>query len=209
MGEYVTMTTTEHRIEQESQQEPCDSATSNARIEGALPTRRPGQHPDTEEKQYIQAVFLVAFSEQANVSLACEQAGVDRSTVYRWLESDPEFAAGWEVAEQKADDVLRREAYRRGVIGYEEPIVSLGKLVYGTDGQPMTVRKYSDVLLLTLMRARMPEYKESKHVDMNSTVNVSTSTSHTLALDLRGMNAEELAQVRQIAQAMKEREQSH
>src|SRR5437899_184848 len=85
-----------------TQLESSDSATPNTRIE-TLPTRRPGQHPNDEERVAIQATFLESFASMANVSIACDLANVDRSTIYRWLSSDSEFASAWEVAEEKAN----------------------------------------------------------------------------------------------------------
>lgn len=180
-----------------------DNVTSLTRIEPL----RPGQSFTEDERAIVKAIFLEAFSEQANVTRACATAGISRETAYRWLREDEDFAAAWSVAEQHANDVLRGEAFRRAVTGVDEPIVSMGKLVRDeSTGEMITVRKYSDNLLLTLMRARMPEYRDSRQVTVDS--NVTVNTSHQLTIDTRGMNAEELSAIRQIAQAMKEREQA-
>jgi hypothetical protein len=63
---------------------------------------------------------------------------------------DPDFAARWADALEEACDALEAEARRRAVEGVEEPVVSAGKLV-------CTVRRYSDTLLLALLRAHRPE----------------------------------------------------
>jgi len=161
-----------------------------------------------EERMIAKTVFLEEFSKQANVTTACSVAGIARSLVYLWLDQDSDFALSWNTAEQQANDVLRRAAYDRGVTGVSEPVVSMGKLVRDeTTGEPLTVKKYSDVILLTLMRARMPEYRDSKQLSIEQNTNIHM-TQHSLTLDLRGMNAEELAQVRAIADGMKHREQA-
>jgi hypothetical protein len=190
----------------EKQLESSDNATPNAHIE-TLPTRRPGQHPTDEERAAIQATFLESFATMANVSSACDIAGIDRSSVYRWVHDDESFAAKWQEAEEKANDVLRKEAYRRAVEGVPDYVISMGKLVTGPDGQPLTVKKYDTPLLMMLMRARMPEYRDTKNIDMNSTLNLNQSSAHSFNIDIRSMTPDELATVKQIAFAMKEREE--
>jgi len=44
-----------------------------------------------------------------------------------------------------------------------EPLVSSGKVVRDDDGQPLAIRRYSDNLLLALLKARRPEkFKETR-----------------------------------------------
>ncbi len=59
-----------------------------------------------------------------------------------------------------ATDRLEDEARRRAVEGIEEPLVSAGKLVRDDHGQPIWVRRYSDNLLLGLLKARRPPRRE-------------------------------------------------
>lgn len=41
-----------------------------------------------------------------------------------------------------------------------EPLVSAGKLVHDDNGQPITVQRYSDNLLIALLKARRPPRRE-------------------------------------------------
>jgi hypothetical protein len=100
--------------------------------------------------------FLEALSETGNVTAATQIAGTSRTRVYALRKEDSSFAAAWEEAEQIAADGLEAEARRRAVAGVQEPLVSAGKLVRGDDGQPITIRRYSDNLLLALLRAHRP-----------------------------------------------------
>ena len=70
---------------------------------------------------------------------------------------DLDFAAAWEEAEERAVDRLEAEAWRRAVDGVPEPLVSSGKVVRDDDGQPLAIRRYSDTLMLALLKARRPE----------------------------------------------------
>lgn len=87
--------------------------------------------------------------------LACEVAGVGRSSHYRWLEKDPEYRVAFELAQEDAADILEAEAYRRAVEGVEKP-------VGWHKGKPGGhVREYSDVLLMFQLKAlRSEKYRE-------------------------------------------------
>jgi hypothetical protein len=101
--------------------------------------------------------FLKALSDTGIVSLAVEIAGTSRTRVYELRKRDTAFAAGWDEAEERAADVLEAEAWRRAVDGVPEPLVSSGKVVRDDDGQPLAIRRYSDTLMLALLKARRPE----------------------------------------------------
>ena len=61
--------------------------------------------------------FLAAFRETGNVRVACETAGVGRSSHYRWLEADAEYRDDFALVKEDAIDILEAEAYRRAVEG--------------------------------------------------------------------------------------------
>lgn len=94
--------------------------------------------------------FLEAFALVGNVTDAANEAGIDRGLHYDWLKSDPEYAARYAQAAERAVDALEREARRRAVVGTEEPVYHLGKPVG-------SIRKYSDVLLIFLLKGARPE----------------------------------------------------
>lgn len=118
--------------------------------------------------------FLAALSEVPVVQHGCDAAGVDRARVYRAREADKEFAEAWEQAMEAGVDRAEREAMRRAVIGFEEPVIDKGQLAYrverhvGEDGAvtyrpvldangqpiPLTVRKHSDALLALVLKGR-------------------------------------------------------
>ena len=104
--------------------------------------------------------FIKALSKTGSVTKAAELAGTSRTRVYELRKTDPAFAAAWENAEEVAADRLEDEARRRAVEGVAEPLVSGGKLVRDDDGQPILVRRYSDNLLLALIKARRPPPRE-------------------------------------------------
>lgn len=141
-------------------------------------------------KRDKQALFLASFARNANVLLSAHLAGVSRQMVYKWLEHDEPFSFAYNQAKEDANDVLRAEIYRRGHDGVEEPILSQGQLVYEYEpvldeltgeqrkdekgklmwkrGKMVTMRKYSDTLLIFLAKARMPEFREKQSLEVTT-----------------------------------------
>lgn len=101
-----------------------------------------------------QTRFLTAFTAIGTVTGAARQAGVGRRTHYDWLDADPEYASRYKDSEEAAIDNLEQEARRRAMVGVEEPIHYQGQRVD-------TVRRYSDTLLIFLLKGKRPEiYRE-------------------------------------------------
>jgi hypothetical protein len=111
----------------------------------------------TKERQ---GRFLEALADTGSVTAAVTVANTSRTRVYELRKADPAFASAWQEAEEMATDRLEDEARRRAVEGIAEPLVSAGKLVRDEDGKPILVRRYSDHLLLALMKARRPPRRE-------------------------------------------------
>jgi hypothetical protein len=101
-----------------------------------------------------QPAFLTALAEVGNYREAAKLAGVSRMTAWRHKTSDPDFAQKCADAEQEAADVLEREAWRRATEGTDEPVFY--------KGEPCgTIKRYSDNLLMFLLRGVRPEkYRE-------------------------------------------------
>ncbi len=108
----------------------------------------------------LQKRFLEALADTGSVSTAAAVAGTSRTRVYELRRADPTFASAWQEAEDIAADRLEDEARRRALEGVPELLVSAGKLVRDDQGQPITVRRYSDNLLLALLRAHRPPRRE-------------------------------------------------
>jgi len=96
-----------------------------------------------------QEVFLVHLRNTGNVSAAARAAGTCRSRCYEWRRRDHVFAAAWVDALEEAADRLEMEAFRRAVTGVGEERFFQGRVV----GE---VTRYSDSLLMFLLRARRP-----------------------------------------------------
>ena len=96
-----------------------------------------------------QEAFLDHLRATGNVSAAARAAGTCRSRCYEWRRRDGVFAAAWADALDEAADRLEMEAFRRAVQGVGEDRFFQGSVV----GE---VTRYSDSLLMFLLRARRP-----------------------------------------------------
>ena len=94
--------------------------------------------------------FLMALAATGNVRLSAARAKIARTQVYTWRHRLPKFAAAWAEAVEQGADVLEDAALERAIHGVAEPVLYQGKVV-GTQ------RKYSDALLMFLLRARRPQ----------------------------------------------------
>jgi len=112
---------------------------------------------DTAKKM---ADFLVALSECGNVSRACEISGMSRLTAYRYRKARPKFADEWEKAKKIGAEALEDEAIRRAHEGVDDPVFHRG--------EPCgVVRRYSDTLLIFLLKGAMPEkYRDNSRLEM-------------------------------------------
>ena len=95
-------------------------------------------------------LFLDTLRGTGNVRLAASNADVARQVVYRARDSSATFRAEWDEALEEARELLEAEARRRASIGVDEPVFYKGKVV----GH---IRKYSDNLLMFLLKAHWPE----------------------------------------------------
>lgn len=105
-----------------------------------------GVHSTTKKKKD----FLAKYAKLGNITYAAKEAGIDRTTHFKWIAKDEAYAAKFASAREEAADLLEAEVLRRGVQGVDEPVFYQGE-VCGY------IRKYSDVLLIFLLKGTRPE----------------------------------------------------
>lgn len=127
--------------------------------------------------------FLAALREVPVLRHGCDVTGVDRSTVLKARKADPAFNEAIEEAMEAGVDKAEQEAFRRAVVGFEEPVIHQGAMtprmapVFDAEGNPvideltgaqrwapvldergqpvfLTVRKHSDTLLSLVLKGR-------------------------------------------------------
>lgn len=144
--------------------------------------------------------FLAALAESGNISGSAKVAGVAKVTIYQRRDREPEFHAAMVEAIDVSIDTLEGEARRRAFAGVEETVFGSGGPGVGT--VPVGIhRKYSDVLLMFLLKAHRPgKFRDNvKHehtgadglpIRVQSEVRVDVVAElHELAAYLRGSGA--------------------
>ena len=102
------------------------------------------------------ARFLAELAERGNVKDSCEASCMTREMAYRYRKKDEKFRQEWDAAVEVAADVLEREAWRRAHDGVSEPVF--------WKGAPCgAVQKYSDVLLIFLLKGLRPAKYRERH----------------------------------------------
>lgn len=118
----------------------------------------------TQTTQKKREKFLEYYREIGIVRDAANLAGIDRTSVYRWINSDEEFAKQFKEAKEEAVEKLEREAIRRAAEGVEKPVFYKGERID-------IVREYSDNLLMFLLKGMKPEkYAERVKQDIKAQV---------------------------------------
>ncbi len=97
---------------------------------------------------------LSALAELGTILAACKVSNTSRTQYYRWKVSDPDFCDGEKLAYATFGEKLEVEAIRRAHDGVEESVWYRGYNVG-------TVKKYSDLLLIFLLKGALPDkYRE-------------------------------------------------
>jgi hypothetical protein len=94
-----------------------------------------------------QRAFLKCYSVWPSMTRAAEAADVSRRTHYSWL-NNPVYAEAFQEAQLVAAEFMEDEAWRRGVMGWMEPLYQQGKRVG-------IVRRYDGNLLKFLLQGNM------------------------------------------------------
>lgn len=119
----------------------------------------------TREKEW-QRKFIQRLAETGNVSAACKKAKITRQNAYLARDNDEFFAAAWKEALEVSVENLELEARRRAEKGVIETQYYLGKKIG-------IIRRYSDTLLIFLLKAHRPEkYRDNQHIEHSGSVGV-------------------------------------
>ena len=100
------------------------------------------------------AKFLHALRLGDTVKHAAEHIQIARRSLYDLRGADVGFASEWNDAIEEGNEALEQAAIRRGRDGWEEPVFHRGE-------QIGVIRRYSDTLLIFMLKGRLPEkYRE-------------------------------------------------
>jgi hypothetical protein len=126
--------------------------------DGERPGRdaHPGYTVFTPEKEERFIKLLESGHTAARAATMCR---IHRRTAYLHREVNAWFRGAWDEAVKIRTEVLEEEAFRRAVKGVQEPVYHLGNVTG-------TVRKYSDTLLIFLLKASDPgRYRDNMRIE--------------------------------------------
>ena len=130
------------------------------------------------------AAAVRAYALTGNRTAAADAAGVHTSTIDAYLREMPEFRAEMEHAKGEYVKMLEAEATRRAVEGWDEDRMGAGGILY-------QVKKFSDPLLLHLLKKKAPE-EHGDSIKIDQTTRVSGS------LGLEQLSPESREELRRI-----------
>lgn len=124
----------------------------------SIPSKRTEEGPTPTQIQLAEnrrERFLQVLAETGNVTNAAKIAGyAGTSALRRARKNSKEFDEQWKLALEAAGDILKDEAWRRAHDGVQEPNYYKGQVVGHTT-------KYSDSLLMFLIKAIDPSYRDN------------------------------------------------
>lgn len=105
------------------------------------------------QKKLIKEVIIREMAEHGLISRAARNIGVPLPTCYSWARADPDWWQACKDASEWGARIWEEEAVRRAVEGYDEPITWQGQITAHK-------KAYSDALMNTILKARLPEYRK-------------------------------------------------
>ena len=143
------------------------------------------------------AAFLQALGNMAvgdawpNISKAARELGIERADIYRWQESDGEFADRMAEIIRTAVDRAEAVAFGLGTGEFSKPLASAGKIV----GEEQI---YSEKMLELFLRSHRPDtYQEERRLLIKHEGQVLQQVLATFeaALDYAGINEAQRARI--------------
>lgn len=128
---------------------------------------RSARENGAKRTQELEELFLGWLAKGYTPKTAAAKIGVSRTTVFNWKadprpewrpEGTPSFTELWVSAVDEGTDVFEEEARRRAIDGVDEPVFQQGECVG-------FMRKYSDTLLVMMLKGRRPEtYRDRQEI---------------------------------------------
>lgn len=94
--------------------------------------------------------FIRALGDLGSPAAAAREAEINVRTAYARRRQNEAFREAWDEAIDRCTDLMEAEAKRRAVDGWDDPVYSGGQRIG-------MIRRYSDQLLMFLLKANRPE----------------------------------------------------
>jgi len=118
-----------------------------------------------------QRAYIVAYGLCGGVQIrAAKAAKITPRAAQRWAKDSADFREALDAAEEVAASVLEEEARRRAIDGVRRPVLYKGKPVKDPENpdQYLYEHEYSDRLLIEMLRAHHPRYRQMMRHEIRS-----------------------------------------
>jgi len=123
---------------------------------------------DSNTIQHIKKrAFVKAFARSANVTQSAKASEIDRTTFYRWLKEDSDFAEQVQYAKEDFIESLEKQLDARIKMGAKDP--------------------HSHILLMFRLKKLDPSYREGAQVNIQNNVQVNNDDLETRRARIKAM----------------------
>lgn len=138
----------------------------------------PGINWHRKAPLYLMHLMLGKSKEEAAKSI-----GVSMSSVTNYRKQYEPFDQAILAATEDGFEIFEKEARRRSIDGVKSYVTSAGRVVIDPlTGEPLVEHKYSDAVLMFLMKAKRPEvYGNRTNVSVSGTINIEGARDTLLA----------------------------
>ena len=124
----------------------------------------------------VKKAYLEIVSQFGLLNLAADLIGISRQSFHRHYLKDKTFRVACKKAQKQGEpfrkDALLSETFRRGVIGWLEPVVYKGQITKDEKDNAVVIRKYSDTCLLAMDNAEIPDFRYNQKVEVDGSLTV-------------------------------------
>ena len=113
--------------------------------------------PKKKTTPEFKEAFVGMLGQVPNITAVCRLMNITTANVRTARKRDPEFDKKVLSAIDEGYDTLEEEARRRAVDGVVEPVFYKGSLIVDEKSKPVGIRKYSDQLLIFLLKGYRPK----------------------------------------------------
>jgi len=159
--------------------------------------------PMTEQQRLAAKEKLLDVLGRTNiVQVACQEAGVTRTTFNNWFARGFITQADLDDALEVYRDQIRGEIQKRMLRGVKKPLLSNGRIVRGEDNQPIYIDSPSEKLLIAIAEHVLPEWQTTATKNGGVTVNINGASGvpsqYLIQIDGRDLTPDEFATIKSI-----------
>ncbi len=159
----------------------ASSKPGAARVAANISFQRNPENLNIKEANEKKREFLKHIRITGNITVSAEHCGIAAKSHYKWLVNDHDgsYRAAFEMAQAEYKDRVEHVAHTWGVHGLPEVQMYKGSIARDEEGNPITVNKRSERLLIETLRAIKPNEYRDRTVVHTGTVGLTGEVTHS------------------------------